>query len=119
MALHDNFRERIRRRRQELGLTQRAVAERMGVTPAFVTQAELGMNIPRLDTVERFAQALNCSSLELLLQVEAASEPATSAAEANRQRSVRMIDALPLRSGPPTVGKTATTAAGGRDVSLP
>jgi transcriptional regulator with XRE-family HTH domain len=65
MALHDNFRERIRRRRQELGLTQRAVAERMGVTPAFVTQAELGMNIPRLDTVERFAQALNCSSLEL------------------------------------------------------
>lgn len=72
MALRDNFRENVRRRRKELGLTQQEVAEKLGVARPQVAQAEAGMNSPTLDMVERYAKALECPALTLLVANEEA-----------------------------------------------
>jgi transcriptional regulator with XRE-family HTH domain len=72
MSLRDNFRENIRRRRRELGLTQQEVADRMGIARPQVTFAEAGQNSPTIDMVERYAKALECPALTLLVANEEA-----------------------------------------------
>jgi transcriptional regulator with XRE-family HTH domain len=73
MALRDSFRENVKRRRKELGLTQQDVADRLNVTRPLVAQVEAGVSAPTLDMVERFGRALECPSLTLLVSSE---EPA-------------------------------------------
>jgi len=41
-----NFAQQIRERRQALGLTQKAVAERIGTTPAYISILESGKSLP-------------------------------------------------------------------------
>ena len=48
--------ERIRQR-----LTQKAVAERMGVHPNFVQIIEYKKREPKISTLERYAEALGCT----------------------------------------------------------
>jgi transcriptional regulator with XRE-family HTH domain len=70
MALHEHFAANVRRRRQELGLTQQELADEIGVHRVFVAQVEAGKAGQSLDTVERFAKPLQCAPLTLLVQPE-------------------------------------------------
>lgn len=72
MALHDNFRLNVRKRRKELHLTQEQLAERLNVTGAYVSEIEAGRRTPSLETVERLATALDCPALNLLTAIEPA-----------------------------------------------
>jgi len=50
--------ERIRAARKAAGLTQKELGERMGVSSVAVTQYESGKRIPKVDTLQRIADAL-------------------------------------------------------------
>lgn len=52
---------RVRARRRALGLSQRALARRAGVTDAFVSSIELGERMPSLDTLVRLCEPLRLS----------------------------------------------------------
>ena len=59
--------KRIKERREELGLTQLQLAERMGYTSkAAVCKVERGDDNITADRVSRFANALNCSESYLM-----------------------------------------------------
>jgi len=60
------FKLRVRSRRRELGLTQKQVADRIGVTQAYVATIEAGRNAPGLDVIAKFAEALNTTPSALL-----------------------------------------------------
>ena len=49
------------RRRQRLGLSQTAVAARMGTSQSAVARLEAGRGDPRLSTLSRYAAALDTS----------------------------------------------------------
>lgn len=50
--------ENIRAARKAAGLTQKELGERMGVSSVAVTQYESGKRIPKIDTLQRIADAL-------------------------------------------------------------
>ena len=57
----------IKKRRTELGLSQRALAKRVGVSDAYITQLETRERInPSLDVLRRLAKALKVSVAELV-----------------------------------------------------
>lgn len=59
-AIHEAFDpNRLTQARNLAGMTKRRVAESLGVTPAAVSQYELGTNRPRPDLIPRLAEALN------------------------------------------------------------
>jgi transcriptional regulator with XRE-family HTH domain len=70
MALAGNFRVNVRKRRQELGLTQKALADRMGVSRAYVAQIETEDQNRSLEVVDDFAKGLQCAAVALLLNPE-------------------------------------------------
>ena len=47
-------------RRSELGLSQRELAERVGTTQSAIARLERGGRPPRIDTLLRIADALEC-----------------------------------------------------------
>ena len=55
----------IRKRRMELRFTQEMLAERAGISFAFVGHIERGTRIPSFNTVCKLADALDCSIDEL------------------------------------------------------
>jgi DNA-binding XRE family transcriptional regulator len=57
--------ERVADRRRELGLSQTEVAELVGTTQSAIARLESGARPPRIDTLLRIAEALDCD-----LQVE-------------------------------------------------
>lgn len=65
-TLHRVFCQRIVERRRELDLTQAQVAERLGVKRPVYSAIEAGRTTPGLDVVERVANALEISAIELL-----------------------------------------------------
>jgi transcriptional regulator with XRE-family HTH domain len=57
----------IKQRRTELGLSQRALAKRVGVSDAYITQLETRERInPSLDVLRRLAKALKVTVGELV-----------------------------------------------------
>jgi transcriptional regulator with XRE-family HTH domain len=50
----------VAERRQELGLSQRELAELVGTTQSAIARLERGGRPPRIDTLLRIADALNC-----------------------------------------------------------
>jgi transcriptional regulator with XRE-family HTH domain len=54
----NTFAEALRRARQEAGLSQRGLAKRCGLTPAYLSLLEGGRRMPERPTVERIAAAL-------------------------------------------------------------
>lgn len=61
----------LRTLRERKGLSQRALAERVGVTPAYITMLERGARKnPTVDTLKRIAKALGVSVGELLERAE-------------------------------------------------
>lgn len=56
--------------RKWAGLTQQQLAERVSMTQMDVSRIERGLHCPRLDTVARFAEALDVLIADLLFGVE-------------------------------------------------
>ena len=59
MATTDNVGERIRRRRMEMGLNLRQLAEKTGVTASFLSQVEHGKVNASLSSLQSIAEALD------------------------------------------------------------
>lgn len=56
----------IRRYRKERGLSQEALADKVGLAVTYVGQIERGLRNPTLSVVEKFARALGVKPLDLL-----------------------------------------------------
>ena len=52
--------EDVAKRRTQLGLSQRQLAERVGTTQSAIARLERGGRPPRIDTLLRIADALDC-----------------------------------------------------------
>jgi transcriptional regulator with XRE-family HTH domain len=52
--------EKVSERRQQLGLSQRELAELTGTTQSAIARLEAGGRPPRIDTLLRIADALDC-----------------------------------------------------------
>ena len=50
------FAMNLRERRKTMGLTQSALALRIGVSPSFITELETGRKAPSFSTLERIAE---------------------------------------------------------------
>ena len=55
--------EWIKYERKKAGITQSELAARIGVTSATITRYEKGQREPRLDQLQKIAEALNVSSI--------------------------------------------------------
>ncbi|MBW3514939.1 helix-turn-helix transcriptional regulator [Shewanella sp. NKUCC01_JLK] len=58
--------DRIRRRRKELKLTQKNIADALQITPSSITQWELGMNTPKGKNLINLSKTLDCTAEWLL-----------------------------------------------------
>jgi transcriptional regulator with XRE-family HTH domain len=56
---------RIKQLRLEVDLTQAALAERVGLETAYVSQIERGVRVPTVDVLDRIAAALKVSLVAL------------------------------------------------------
>ena len=57
--------KRIKKRRNELGITQEELAEKIGVSRVYVGYVEQGRNTPSLEILEKIAKALKIKLSEL------------------------------------------------------
>jgi HTH-type transcriptional regulator, competence development regulator len=66
------FGSELKRLRVSKELTQRTLAERVGVDPTYISRIERGRvdHLPSVKTVQRLAQALSVDELELLGQAD-------------------------------------------------
>ena len=53
---------RIKAARKVAGLTQKELGERLGVSAAMIAQYETGSRFPKMETIEKLAQALDVTS---------------------------------------------------------
>ena len=58
--------KRVRELRTQAGITQAVLAERIGVSPEFLSRMERGMKGPSLQTIERLAEGLGVAPRDLL-----------------------------------------------------
>jgi transcriptional regulator with XRE-family HTH domain len=56
----------LRQLRTKRGLSQQALAERVGIPQTHVSAIELGLKFPNLLTILRFAVALECKVIDLV-----------------------------------------------------
>lgn len=62
--------EKLKSMRKKAGLTQKEVADKLGITYQSYGQYERGLRKPKYETVEKFAKALNFDISELLTPAE-------------------------------------------------
>jgi transcriptional regulator with XRE-family HTH domain len=62
--------ERIRERRQAMGLSLRDLAAQAGVTASFLSQVERGATSPSIDSLRRISAALNVPVFHFLVEPE-------------------------------------------------
>jgi transcriptional regulator with XRE-family HTH domain len=98
--LRDLVRRRIRALRVERGLSQEALCERACVSVDAVSRIEGGSRVPTLDTLEKLADALGVTVIDLLRSPRPATTPARPV--------VRRVVAL-LEREPPPVQEAAET----------
>jgi transcriptional regulator with XRE-family HTH domain len=67
--------ERLRARRRTLGLTQEALAEKVGIAPQFLGRIERGVALPSVPTLFRLTEVLGLGVDELLSREEAPVPP--------------------------------------------
>ena len=63
--MSDSFAQNLARIRKDRGLSQSALAEMVGVSYPRISEYERGVKSPLMTTVERIADALQCSLDEL------------------------------------------------------
>jgi transcriptional regulator with XRE-family HTH domain len=61
-----NIGDRLRRLREEMKLTQSEVQRRTGFLRPFISRIENGHNIPKIETLEKFAHAFECPLYQIL-----------------------------------------------------
>jgi len=67
MSKRVSLRTMVKRRRTELGMTQAALAQKVGVTKQYITMLERGKHrTPSLPTLRKLAKALGVPVTELL-----------------------------------------------------
>jgi transcriptional regulator with XRE-family HTH domain len=66
MSLLTRFAANIRRLRSKKHLSQRALAEDVGISVSYVSMLERGQRSPPLGTIEKIARALRVTPAELL-----------------------------------------------------
>lgn len=72
-----NFSDRLRHRRNNLGMTQEDLAARSGFSVSSITAWERGVNPPTMQSLTRLAEALSCNPGWLMMGVTAASPDAS------------------------------------------
>jgi transcriptional regulator with XRE-family HTH domain len=87
MDIRKMFGRNLRRHRLAVGLSQEALAERMGVDRAHVSSMERGRQNVTLLTIWQAAQALGCRSAEFLNEEAATVVHDTSAKAPRRKRT--------------------------------
>lgn len=80
-----DFGKRLASRRQEQGLTQHELAERIGISRGALSLYELGKRNPDFETLEKIAQILNVSTDYLLGRTDDP-RPIDQINEENKQR---------------------------------
>ncbi|MDP4152862.1 MAG: helix-turn-helix transcriptional regulator [Bacillota bacterium] len=61
-----SFSKNLKKFRENCGLTQEELAEKLNVSRPLITRFELGIKKPSLDLLEQIAGALDCSMADLL-----------------------------------------------------
>lgn len=64
------FGNRIRARRQEMGLSLRELAEQVGLTASFLSQIERDLTSPSIESLRKISDALEVPIFHFLLEVE-------------------------------------------------
>lgn len=60
----------IREAREKAGMTQKEVAEKLGIKSATISEWERGFRTPKIDTLRKLALALDISWIELIPELE-------------------------------------------------
>ena len=103
----DHIAERLKGERERQGLTQRALARRVGLSASLISQIETGRSQPSVSTLYALVTELDIS-LDVLFENDAADPPAMSVSKTSRGKVgpppgpvVRPIDrhAIELESG--------------------
>src|SRR6266852_5875375 len=66
--------DRLRELREQKQLTQGEIAKRTGLLKPYVSRVENGHSVPAIETLEKFARALEVPMYQLFLDVEGAPE---------------------------------------------
>jgi transcriptional regulator with XRE-family HTH domain len=66
MDLLSKFADNVRRLRARKKLSQKALADRVGISVSYVSMLERGQRSPPLETIEKMARALGVSPASLL-----------------------------------------------------
>jgi len=65
--IREIFAKNLRENRRKCGLTQAQLAEKAQVSTHYIALIELARNIPKVETIERLAKALNVEVYELFI----------------------------------------------------
>lgn len=68
-----NLGEKIRRLRKKIGMTQKELAEQVGLTPSFISQLEKNLISPSLDSLLKLSEKLNTPPIYFLAEEESSS----------------------------------------------
>ena len=95
-----SFGENLKRARTSIGMTQAELARRTGITERSIYNYEKNSRAPKIDVVERFAQALGVQPESLMegMGALAASSPQEKMERALRQAQDVFESELPARS---------------------
>ncbi len=66
MTLLARFAGNVRRLRSQKGLSQKALADNVGISVSYVSMLERGQRSPPLETIEKMARALRVAPTALL-----------------------------------------------------
>ena len=65
----------VRQARQRVGISQKDLARKVGITQAFLSEVETGTKSPSLLTAAKLARALGCTIDELLGETKDPNQP--------------------------------------------
>ena len=83
----NHFGDTVKRHREALGLTQRSLAERLGVESSHVAFIESGRRKPSLKLLARFADVLGLDRQDLLIQAHPEAKQLIAEPEGKRRKS--------------------------------
>jgi transcriptional regulator with XRE-family HTH domain/KaiC/GvpD/RAD55 family RecA-like ATPase len=66
----NNLGDKIRTLRKKLGMTQKELAEQVGLTPSFISQLEKNVISPSLDSLLKLSEKLNAQPIYFLMDAE-------------------------------------------------
>lgn len=105
--------KRIKDARNKSGLTQKQLGERLGVSESAVAQYESGQRVPKVDTLQRIADALNIPSnllgIATLIDGAYTQEEMKAALQAPTKPTAQQIGAAYEKATPPPKGYYTNT----------